>query len=700
MSQKYTKEELADLPFMDMSLDIEERINDLIGRMTLEEMFKLSSGKWIFFTKPLKRLGIKKFKMSDGPHGVGSGIFFLKKMTYFPTAIGRTATWNPELSEQFGKAIGEEIRSVGRNMLLAPGINIDRTPLGGRTFEYQTEDPYLNKVTAVAMVKGVQGQRVAACVKHYAANNQEYNRFKVSTEVSQRALEEIYYPAFKATVEEADAWSMMACYNRLNGILGCEHVDLVRETLMNKWGFRGFVVSDWFATRYTKTAPCVKAGLTLEMPVAIVYKVKKLKEALEAGEFTEEIFKDNFKRLLRVMFLTGFFDEESSIPQGSRNTPEHHAVVRQIAEEGIVLLKNENNALPLDINKLPKIAVIGPMAKRKTGFGGGSSMVRPKYEITPLKGIKAKCKKKFKFVSKPEKADVVVLVVGIAHKKFQDRENKDKYFLELPSCQIDLINETVEKNPKTIVVVVNGSPVSMEGWIDKVPAVVEAWFGGNEAGNAIANVLFGDVNPSGKLPVTFPKKLIDSSAHSSWRTYPGIRTWENLKEGDIKIKHSEIRITWDHKDKVYYDEGVFVGYRHFDAKEIEPLFPFGHGLSYTTFKYSNLKLSKNQISGVENFTLSVDISNTGSRTGAEVVQLYVQDVECSVERPPKELKGFSKINLEPGEKKTVTIALDKSALSFYDEKAGTWKAEKGKFNILVGSSSRDIRIQGELDYLG
>jgi len=700
MSDKNTKEELVNLPFRDSSLDIEQRVEDLIERMNLEEMFSLSSGTTIFFTRPLKRLGIKKWKMSDGPHGVGSGVFFFKKMTYFPTAIGRTATWNPELSKEFGIAIAEELRSVGRSMLLAPGININRTPLCGRTFEYQTEDPYLNAITGVAVVKGIQSQKVAACVKHYAANNQEFNRFKVSVEVSERALEEIYYPAFKAVVEDADAWSIMACHNRLNGILGCEHSNLLRKTLFDKWGFRGFVVSDWFATRYTKTAPCVNAGLTLEMPIPIVYKKKRLKQELDAGKFTEDVFKDNFKRLLRVMLLTGHFDNPEENPRGSRNTPEHQAIARKIAEEGIVLLKNENNILPLDINKVKSIAILGPMAKKKTGFGGGSSMVRSKYEVTPLKGIKAKCKKKIKIVSKPENADITILVVGIGHKKFQDRENKDKYFLELPACQIELIHQTIEKTPNTIIVLVNGSPISMEGWIEKVPAVVEAWFGGLEGGNALANILFGDVNPSGKLPVTFPKRLIDSPAHASFKTYPGIKTWENLKEGDAKIKHTEIRIKWDHKDKVYYDEGIYVGYRHFDSKNIEPLYPFGHGLSYTSFKYEHLKLRKNPVSGNEGFSVSVDITNTGQRSGSEVAQLYIQDVKCSTDRPLKELKGFSKVKLEPGEKKTIVFELNKTALSFYDDQEHCWKAEKGKFILLIGSSSRDIRLQGELEYLG
>jgi len=373
MAKKYSKEELQGLPFMDVNRALEERVEDLLGRLTLKEKFKLCTGRWwtLFHTKPIKRLGINSFKMTDGPHGVGAlGTYFRKKTTYFPVAICRCATWNPTLSEEFGKAIAQEVRSVGYHMLLAPGVNIQRTPLCGRTFEYQTEDPYLNKVTAVAVVKGVQSQRIAACVKHYVCNNQDTNRMRVSSEVSERALHEIYYPAFKAAVREADAWSIMACYNRVNGIYGCEHKTLLKDTLIEKWGFRGFVVSDWFATRHTtSTENCVNAGLTLEMPWAIKYRKGRLRKALQEGKFTEETLNENVKRLLRVMFLVGLFDDKSSLPPGSRNTPEHLAVARRIAEEGMVLLKNDEDLLPLNIEKIQKIAVLGPNAKKSMPSG-------------------------------------------------------------------------------------------------------------------------------------------------------------------------------------------------------------------------------------------------------------------------------------------------------------------------------------------
>lgn len=676
MDEKFTKEDIMKLPFMDLNLDLEKRLEDLLGRLTLQEKFDLSSGKKIFFTKSVKRLGVPSFKMSDGPHGIGSGIYFSKKMTYFPTAICRAATWNSDLSEQFGIALAEEVRSVNRHMVLAPGINIDRTPLCGRTFEYQTEDPYLNKKLVVSVVKGIQSQKIAACVKHFACNNQEFNRFRVDVQVSERALREIYLPAFEAAVKEADAWSIMACYNKVNGLYGSENKNLLTERLRDEWGFRGFVVSDWFATRRIKTSEgCVNAGLSLEMPWRMRYKLARMVKAFNAKKFTEETFNENFRRLLRVMFLTGVFDDPKNLPQGNRNTPEHQALVRKIAEEGIVLLKNNDNILPLDPTKIKNIAVLGPNANKKHAFGGGSSMVRAIYEITPLQGIKERCEGKINIIKTASEADIAIFVGGLNHKKKMDCENKDRIRFEVPEDQIASINQTVQENPKTIVILINGSPIGMEEWIDKVPAIVDMWFAGQEGGRALANILFGEINPSGKLPITFPKKLSDSPAHASSKTYPG----------DVKV---------------FYDEGVFVGYRHFDTKNLEPRFSFGHGLSYTTFKYDNLKLSKDKIAQNDKLTVSVDISNVGNRAGAEVVQLYVQDVDCSVERPLKELKGFYKVMLESGKKQTIKFELDKNDLSFYDEKNSSWKAERGTFNILIGSSSKDIRLQGKVEYIG
>ena len=675
MNEEISEEELAGLPFRNMSLGLEERVEDLLERLTLEEKFRLSVGIKAFFTRPIKRLGIPYFKMCDGPHGIGPHSTNNLESTYFPTGICRTATWNPKMAEEFGVALAQEIREIGYHMSLGPGINIIRSPLCGRNFEYQTEDPYLNKIMATHIVKGLQSQRIAACVKHYVCNNQETNRHTVSTEISERTLQEIYLPAFKATVTEADAWSFMSCYNKVNGVYGCENKNLLKERLRDEWGFRGFVVTDWFATRWSEsTEKAVNAGLSLEMPMAFKYKKTKLRKTLSEGKSTEETLNENIRRLLRVMFLVGLFDEENTLPKGSRNTPEHQTIARSIAEEGIVLLKNENNLLPLDINKLSKIAILGPNASEKRSMGGGSSQVLPPYEITPLQGLEEKCKGKVDIITSPSEADVAIVFAGLNHNPGMDSESTDNTLFDLPEDQIELINNTIQENPKTIVVLIS-CIVGMSDWVDKSPVIMQAWYPGMEGGHAIANLLFGDVNPSGKLPVTFPKKLSDSPDHTSKKTFPG-------------------------DDKVFYDEGIFVGYRHFDTNSIEPLFPFGYGLSYTTFKYENIRITSEKISNDEKFTVSVDITNSGERSGAEIVQLYVQDVEPSVKRPLKELKGFKKVLLNPGERGTVTFDLDKSAFSFYDEKHSCWKAEKGAFNILIGSSSRDIRLQNQIEYLG
>jgi beta-glucosidase len=674
MTEEYNEQELSNLPFMNSDLDLEKRVEDLLGRLTLEEKFRLSIGVQMFYTRPIKRLGIPHFRMCDGPHGIGPHSTGNTECTYFPVGICRTSTWNPDLAEEFGVALAQEIREIDYHMSLGPGINIIRTPLGGRNFEYQTEDPYLNKIMATHIVKGLQSQRIAACVKHYVCNNQETNRFTVSSEVSERALQEVYLPAFEATVREADAWSFMTCYNKVNGIYGCENKNLITERLRKQWGFRGFVVTDWYATRWSEsTEKAVNAGLSLEMPTALKFKKTKLRKALSQGKFSEETFNENIKRLLRVMFLTGLFDDKSKIPSGSRNTPEHQTIARKIAEEGIVLLKNENNLLPLNIKDVRKIAIIGPNREKEMAMGGGSSQVLPPYEVTPLKGMEDKCKGKIKIINSPSEADAVIIFAGLSHENGMDAEFVDRESFELPAEQIELIKKTANENPKTIVVLIS-CIVGMNDWVEKIPVIMQAWYPGMEGGHAIANLLFGDVNPSGKLPVTIPKELSDSPAHISNRVFPG-------------------------NDKVYYDEGIFVGYRHFDSKNIEPLFPFGYGLSYTTFSYENLKINKEKVSKNDSFTVSCEITNSGDRYGAEISQLYVQDVECSVERPLKELKGFKKVFLKPGEKKTVSFELDKNAFSFFDETGNSWKAEKGLFNILIGSSSIDIRLEGQMEYL-
>ena len=668
---------MQNYPFNNSSLPEEERVTDLMQRLTVKEKLSLFAGQSWFKAKAIKRLGIKQFGMTDGPHGVAPHSSGFKRNTYFPTSIGLGATWNIDIAHQFGKAIAEETRAVGKHMILGPGVNICRTPLNGRTFEYLTEDPHLNRALAVPVVKGIQSQKIAACVKHFALNNQETRRMRVNVNVSERALREIYLPAFEAAVKEADAWSIMACYNKVFGLHGCENKNLLTERLRGEYGFSGFVVSDWFAARLTASAEsCMEAGLSLEMPgKGIKYRTKKLQAAFDDGKFSKETLDNNLGSLLRVMMRTGLFDEASTLPKGSRNTKEHQQIARRIAEEGITLLKNENRLLPLSIEKIKTLAIIGPNAKKKMSrpLYGGSSAVWPPYEITPFKGLKSKGAGKYRITSNIASADAVVIVAGLSHKFRQDAEGKDRESLELPQDQIDLIKQTAKSNPNTIVVLINGSPIAMDDWLDSVPAVVEAWYPGMEGGHVIADILFGDVNPSGKLPITFPKKLSDSPAHSSDRTFPG-------------------------DQDVYYDEGVFVGYRHFDTRGIEPLYPFGFGLSYTSFEYKDLQLKEAALSEAGSLEVSVDITNNGDCAGSEVVQLYLQEKNPSVERPLKELKHFRKVKLAAGENCTLTFQIRKPDLAYYDEGHGMWTANTGQYIILIGASSSDIRLQEAFEF--
>ncbi|MHA1734584.1 MAG: glycoside hydrolase family 3 C-terminal domain-containing protein [Promethearchaeota archaeon] len=668
--------------FRNQDLDLEARVDDLLGRLTVDEKLSLLSGHTSWSTKPIPRLGVPEMKMTDGPHGVGPHSTDGAVCTYFPVGVCRAATWNPALSEEFGRALAQEVRDLGYHVILGPGVNIVRTPLCGRNFEYQTEDPLLNAVLAAAVVRGVQGERVAACVKHYACNNQETWRFWVDAVVSERALREIYLPGFRAAVEGADAWSVMGCYNRVNGKFGCEHDHLVRGVLMGEWGFRGFLVSDWGATNFIEDAAgCVRAGLSLEMPTQKLYDPGKLAAMLAEGKFTAEHLDDDVRRLLRVMFLVGMFDDPGSLPPGSRNTPEHQDIARRVAEEGIVLLKNEGGVLPIDSARTGKLAVLGPNSDVKFSEGGGSSQVRPPHEVTPLEGIGERCGPDIELVDSPAGSDMAVVLVGLAHAGGGDGEGGDRTNFELPAEQVELILKTARANKNTVVVLLSGSPVGMEPWVDEVPALVQAWYPGMEGGRALASVLFGDVNPSGKLPVTFPKRISDSPAHASEETYPGIDD-EDLGP------------------RVLYEEGVFVGYRHFDAEGMEPRFPFGHGLSYTSFSYENLAIKPLEPGGDIAVEVGVEVTNVGERGGAEVVQLYIGDVEASVPRPPKELVGFEKLFLEPGEKRALKFSVGRGALSFYDGDRGGWVAEPGTFRVLVGSSSRDIRLSDEFEYAG
>ena len=653
---------------LDTQQPLEQRVTSLLDALTIDEKLSLCAGQNFWETRAIPRVGLKAFKMTDGPRGVAFHSSW-KRCTAFPSGIAQAASWDGKLMARFGEAVAQEAKAVGAQCILGPAINITRTPLNGRTFEYFSEDPLLNSQLTVPLVKAIQDQGVAACVKHFAVNNQETNRIRVSSEVSERALQEIYLPAFKAAVEESDAWSIMAAYNAVNGVAACESQDLLQDRLRDDYGFRGYVVSDWFAVRRTRSSEaCVKAGLNLEMPgKGSRLRHKNVKASFEQGNFSAAELGENLKGLLRVMILTGHLDPQ--IDRGERNTSEHQKVALEMAEAGITLLKNESKLLPLDPAKTAKIAVLGPKLKKRNclPLWGGSAGVWPPYEVTPWKGLEAENRGRFEWVKSPADADAVLLFVGLSHRPGRDSEGVDRKHLHLPQDQQDLIRNTVAANPNTIVVLINGSPIAMP-WLDDVPAVLETWYPGMEGGTAIARILFGDSNPSGKLPVTFPKQLEDSPAHQSERSYPGTR------------------------EVVHYDEDIFVGYRHFDHHDIEPLFPFGHGLSYTEFEYSDLQLSAERLGADDTLTISIDLTNTGDHPGAEVVQLYIADLQAGVARPPQALKGFEKIQLEAGQSKRVILELPVSALAIFCPESNQWKLRDGSYAVRMGSSSRDIRL--------
>ncbi|MFW9794388.1 MAG: beta-glucosidase [Candidatus Thorarchaeota archaeon] len=678
----------TDPPYLDEKTEIENRVSDLLSRLTMKEKFMLLTShgrrRW-YSTKPINRLKIPSFKMTDGPLGAAMHSSGFKKNTRFPVTISLAATWNRSLMEEVGVAMGREVRAVGRHILLAPGLNICRTPLNGRTFEYYSEDPYLTKELAIPLVKGIQSQRIAACLKHYAANNQETDRLTSSSEVDERTLQEIYLRAFRGVVKEADPWSFMTSFNMVNGAYSCENEYLLQKTLMDEWGFDGLVMTDWFATRRVKTTgACINAGLTLEMPWPRIYKVSALKKSYKNREFTDETLNDRVRRNIRVMMLTGLFDSSESLPQGVRNTPDHQKLVRRAAEEGIVLLKNTRNVLPLDIDNLKRIGVYGKHMRKKFGrlLYGGSSAVRPPYEVTPFEGLEQKVRGRIEITAYDRLnqafSEVAIVFVGQDHGRGGDSEFGDRKSIHLREDQVRLIKKVASAHSKTVVCIIAGSPISMDDWIKDVEAVLMCWYGGMEAGHAIANVLFGDVNPSGKLPLTFPRRLEDSPAHITGdrRNYPG-----------------------DEKKRIYYDEGIFVGYRWFDEKKIEPLFPFGFGQSYTQFEFGTIQLNRQFITKAEDALLvDVDVINIGQRAGSEVVQVYAKDVEASVERPPQELVGFEKVHLEPGETRKVSVTVKAEDLAFYDVDKHDWVLEQGDFKLLVGKSSREILGEAEFSY--
>ena len=653
--------------------ELEAQVQSLLRGMTVDEKLSLLAGKSLFKTRGIPRLSLAPMKLSDGPRGVGFHSTF-RRCTAFPTGIALAASWDPDLAHEFGEALALEARSVGAQVILGPAVNICRTPLNGRTFEYFSEDPELNSRLAVEVIKGIQSTGVAACVKHYAANNQETNRYRNSSQVSERALREIYLPAFEAAVREADVWSVMAAYNAVNGVAACEHRPLLHDILRREFGFRGFVVSDWFAVRRTSSgASCLRAGLNLEMPGrGSRYRHSRLKREFAAGAFTEAELDDNLQHLLRIWLHTS---PDAGHPSGQRNTPGHQQLARRMAAQGITLLKNEGDLLPLDANRIRRLAVLGPRADKRIcrPLYGGSAGVWSPYEITPLQGIREFVKGKCEVVRDPGDADAALLFVGLGHRIGGDSEGGDRKSMVLPPEQEALIRKTIGQNANTVVVLVSGSPLEM-AWAGDVPAIVMAWYPGMEGGRAIADVLFGEVNPGGKLPVTFPRALADSPAHSDPGRFPGS------------------------EKEVHYDEDVFVGYRHFDRAAVEPLFPFGHGLSYTSFEYSQLAIDEGGWQQGRVLRLSMQLTNTGSRDGSEVVQLYVGATVPSLPRPVRELRAFRKIFLKSGESRTVAFELPERALAYYCPEQLRWRVDHGAYEIAVGASSRDLRLSTTVSY--
>lgn len=677
-------------PYLDSNLSLEARVEDLLGRLTLEEKVSLVHGDTKFTTNAIPRLGIPTRWLSDGPHGVredvGPDTWYSAGRTddfasCLPALIGLAATWNPECAKAYGHVIGEEALARGKHIMLGPGVNIMRTPLNGRNFEYFGEDPVLAAQMSVPYVKAVQSHKVASCIKHFAANNQETQRMRVNVEMDERALREIYLPAFKAAVQEAGVWTLMGAYNRFRGEHCCHNAYLLNDVLKGEWAFKGLVMSDWAGTHDTPQA--VENGLDLEMgtekPYEDYYLSGPYLEGLKSGAFSVETLDEKVRRNLRVMFWTGAFDGR---PDGALNTPAHHISAKTIAAESLVLLKNESAALPISADTVGSIAVIGENAVRLHAPGGGSSGIKAFYEITPLQGItkRAGAQANVTFsmgyrqgggqgligraVDAAKHAEVAVIIAGLNHTPFLDDEATDRRDMKLPYQQDELIARVAEANPNTIVVLETGGPVEMP-WLGAVKAVIAAWYPGMEAGSAIAEALFGDTNPGGKLPCTFPARLEDSPAHANG-TYPGV---------DLETT---------------YEEGIFVGYRWFDEKRIEPLFPFGHGLSYTSFEYSNCSVQSLAGGSV---SIAFSVKNIGSRAGQEVAQVYVADLESALPRPPKELKAFRKVALKPGEAAKIELELGPDALAYYDPSRKGFVAEPGQFEIQIGSSSADIRLR-------
>ena len=730
--------------YLDESKPLEQRIDDALQRMTLDEKIAVIHAQSKFSSPGVKRLGFPDLWTDDGPHGVRPDVLWDEweqagqtndSCVAFPALTCLAATWNPELARLYGESLGEEALYRNKNVMLGPGVNIYRTPLGGRNFEYLGEDPYLASRMVVPYVQGLQSKGVAACVKHYALNNDEEYRHQVNVKVSDRALHEIYLPAFRAAVQEGGAWAIMGAYNLYQDQHNCHNATMLNKILKHDWGFDGVVISDWGGCHNTDEA--VRNGLDLEFGTwtdgltmgktnayDAYYLAAAYKQAIREGRYTTKELDDKVRRVLRLFYRTTMNRHR---PFGFLCSESHYDAALKIAQEGIVLLKNSPlqgkegaPLLPINLQKTKRILVVGENAIKMMTVGGGSSSLKAQREILPLDGIsralaghdyllpspvgegqgvrlyyargyvgdtvqsyngvtvgrslyetRTQAELTAEAVAKAREADVVIFFGGLNKSDFQDCEGHDRKSYDLPYAQNEVIEAILKVNPRLVYVNISGNGAALP-WLAKVPAVVQAWFIGSEAGEAIASVLFGDVNPSGKLPFTWYASLDQCGAHATG-SYPG--TW---REGHRIIDEE-------------YKEGIFVGYRWTDRlKKQQPLFAFGHGLSYTTFRIGKVTADRQSMPMDGQITFSVPITNTGQRAGAETVQLYVHDKKSSVERPVKELKAFRKVFLQPGETQTVSLTIDRSALSFYDDRVGEWTAEPGEFDAMIGTSAANL----------
>ena len=705
--------------YLDESKPVEQRIDDALSRMTLDEKIAVIHAQSKFSSPGVKRLGFPDLWTDDGPHGVRPDVLWDEweqagqtndSCVAFPALTCLAATWNPQLARLYGENLAEEALYRNKHVMLGPGVNIYRTPLGGRNFEYMGEDPWLASRMVVPYIQGLQSKGVAACVKHYALNNDEEYRHQVNVKISDRALHEIYLPAFKAAVQEGGAWSIMGAYNLYQGVHNCHNATMLNKILKKDWGFDGVVISDWGGCHNTDEA--IKNGLDLEFgswtngltagasnAYDNYYLALPYKKLIQEGKYSTKELDEKVRRVLRLFYRTTMNRQK---PHGFLCSESHYATALKIAQEGIVLLKNDRNLLPINLQTSKKILVVGENAIKMMTVGGGSSSLKVQKEILPLDGIKARftdaqidyvrgyvgdtvqsyngvtvgrslyetrsqAELTAEAVAKAKEADVVIFVGGLNKSDYQDCEGHDRKSYDLPYAQNEVIEAILKVNPRLVYVNISGNGAALP-WIKKVPAVVQAWFIGSEAGEAIASVLAGDVNPSGKLPFTWYASLNQCGAHATG-SYPG--TWRE----DYKIIDEE------------YKEGIYVGYRYTDSKKLKPLFAFGHGLSYTTFKVGKATANKQVMTTDGQISFTVPVTNTGNRAGSETIQLYIAAKQSKVDRPVKELKAFQKVYLQPGETRNVTITIGSEALSYYDETRHDWCAEPGKYEALIGTAS-------------